>query len=1090
LRNKTTYILVFCTILIGSSLKNLAQERGKLLLQNYSYTEYKAETQNWAITTDKNGLMYIGNSNGVLIYDGSGWQLVRISNNSIVRKLATSDKGTVFVGGEGTFGFLYADKLGKTVYVPLDTLVNDSIEIGAVWALNILNNRVYFQTQNYLFEYNGNAIKTFRSRGRYFYSSFVYEKSLYITEIDYGLSKIVSDSLQLLTPHKYFKNNDLFDIAPFRDSLFLMITFSKPPQIYDPKQLKIIGNFESSANDYISANGLNSFAYDANYLYFGTDKGGLAIVDYSGKNVEIIDESIGLQDPSIYAIYLLNNKIWLGLSSGVSVIDRSNKLKLWDKKNGIPNSATSIIRYNGVLYASQILGLSVAQNPANSGLAGNLTQFKPVPEIKYSAWSLCNFKANSTVKSALICASSDGLYEIKNKQAKLLSYGSFTLAVQSIKYPELLIACYYDGIALLNMKTYKYTSFLEKYDYHYRNLGQDANGRIWVPVNTKGVMRFEINDSMKVDTKSVKIFGKEHGIKSMLEMYIFIEGDKILLTTPGEVYYYDEKTEAFLPEKRFSVLPKDVIIRQLDKDATGNYWINGAYRLIRNADGLAIDSLLKLQLPNGIVETTYMDNEEFLWIGTSEGLFRYKLKNELNENAEKFKTLIRKVSVNDSVIFSGIYPLYLKGANLLDAEISQIFQPANQIKKFPSTFDNFKFEYSAVFFSGEKHTNYTYKLKGYDKHWSAFTKFTYKEYTNLPYGSYTFYVKARNLYGVESEPAEFSFRIAKPWYYTTFAIVLYVIAVILGVSGIVYYNNRRLIFEKDRLEKLVLERTAEISQQKEEIMVQSEELIRANKNIRKKNRRLGAQKDEIEKQAKELEATNATRDKFFSIISHDLRSPLATIYSVLQMLRLSYESFSREQLKDFIDEMNISISSTLNLLENLLEWSGSKQGQIQSKPQNYNLLNLTNEAIVPVRERAKLKNIELTNVIPAEIMIFADSNMIQTVLRNLVSNAVKFTTGGKTVTISARIIKENFCEIAVADTGIGIPPESIPKLFRIDTHHSTQGTDKEKGTGLGLILCTEFVERNNGTIWVESEVNVGTTFYFTIPLAHLQNEEI
>jgi signal transduction histidine kinase len=230
----------------------------------------------------------------------------------------------------------------------------------------------------------------------------------------------------------------------------------------------------------------------------------------------------------------------------------------------------------------------------------------------------------------------------------------------------------------------------------------------------------------------------------------------------------------------------------------------------------------------------------------------------------------------------------------------------------------------------------------------------------------------------------------------------------------------------------------------------------------------------------ELKAANASKDKFFSIIAHDLKNPFNGIIGLSSLLLEDYDSFPPEEQKTFIKDIKITAENTFRLLQNLLEWSQTQTGKIHFEQSLFLLETITTEIIDLVKTSAGNKNIVLESTVSPDITVFADKNMIHTVIRNLLLNAVKFTRSGGKISLSARAIG-NVVEIAVKDNGIGISPENFKKLFCIDCNMISYGTEGEQGTGLGLILCKEFVEKNSGTIRVESEEGIGSTFTVTIP---------
>ncbi|HZY25886.1 MAG TPA: ATP-binding protein, partial [Bacteroidales bacterium] len=310
---------------------------------------------------------------------------------------------------------------------------------------------------------------------------------------------------------------------------------------------------------------------------------------------------------------------------------------------------------------------------------------------------------------------------------------------------------------------------------------------------------------------------------------------------------------------------------------------------------------------------------------------------------------------------------------------------------------------------------------------------------NLDPGEYTFKVKATNNDGVwNEEGVSLKIIILPPWWKTWWFKLILITVVILIFALIIYSRERQLRKQKLLLEKSVAIKTAELNE------------------------------------------LNASKDKFFSIIAHDLKNPFNTIIGFSEMLQDAVISNDPKIIYKYASMINISSVQTFRLLENLLEWANSQRGKISFTPVPINISEIIKEEFSMLDDMAKDKNIELKSNVPEKITIDADKNMIRTILRNLITNAIKFTHKNGKVEVNA-ITYKNHLEISVSDNGVGMSKDIMEKLFKIDANLSSRGTENERGTGLGLFLCKEFVEKHGGRIWAESEEGKGSTFKFLLP---------
>lgn len=305
-----------------------------------------------------------------------------------------------------------------------------------------------------------------------------------------------------------------------------------------------------------------------------------------------------------------------------------------------------------------------------------------------------------------------------------------------------------------------------------------------------------------------------------------------------------------------------------------------------------------------------------------------------------------------------------------------------------------------------------------------------------------------------------------------FAAIIIIIFLILLVIIVLYRNNRnnnKILAEKNRI-----------------IINTNIELEYLNDMLGSQNAQISNQNDQLEKLNKDLNDANAAKDKFFSIIAHDLKNPIQSLILTTDLLLNFYDRLTKEKIIDKINIINDITKNISSLLENLLNWSRSITGMISFNPEYLNISNTIACSFDLLNKLAEIKHISIDNLIDQESCAYFDKYMIDTVFRNLVSNAIKYSENGSHILIESQVINADnnrrFIELAVSDNGLGIKEEDLAKLFHIGVHHTTVGTNKEFGTGLGLILCKEFVEKHRGTISVESKYGKGSTFRFTLPV--------
>ncbi|MBN1117443.1 MAG: hypothetical protein JXA77_09580 [Bacteroidales bacterium] len=375
------------------------------------------------------------------------------------------------------------------------------------------------------------------------------------------------------------------------------------------------------------------------------------------------------------------------------------------------------------------------------------------------------------------------------------------------------------------------------------------------------------------------------------------------------------------------------------------------------------------------------------------------------------------------------------------------------------------FEYTALNYINSQKNNYAYMLEGFDKDWHYVGSKRDVTYTNLDPGNYIFRVKASNNDNVWNEEGAYLELIILPPFWKTILFRVIISLLVIGLMVLIIYLREHQVKVRNRLlEELVDKRT-------KELIMKSDLLAEKAHQVNQKN-----------KQLKEL---NEMKDRFFSIIAHDLKNPIGTITTYTKFLNDNFEDLSSEEIKTNIGQIHTSLESTFDLLSSLLEWGSTQSGMQIMKKEEVKICPLIKSALKHFEEFASSKDlsIKFTEISP-EIKLKVDKNMISSVVRNLISNAIKFSKHGGEIFISCTYDESNLFTLTVKDEGLGMSEEQLNDLFLIDKVRSTPGSKGEIGNGFGLLLSKDYIEKHNGTITVESEINKGSVFKVTLPIVH------
>ncbi len=478
-------------------------------------------------------------------------------------------------------------------------------------------------------------------------------------------------------------------------------------------------------------------------------------------------------------------------------------------------------------------------------------------------------------------------------------------------------------------------------------------------------------------------------------------------------------------------------------------------------------------LPNNVVYSVLEDRNKNLWLSTNKGISKY------NPTSGRFYNFdindgLPGNEFNGKAFFQGDDYFYFGGVNGLvifnpdeilvnpqppKVEISQLIKYSNQVVIKQNGIGSDKIEikpdenvielnFSAFEFSFPKSCMYKYRMLGFNKKWIELGNSHSIVFNNLNPGRYQLEILASNSDGIWSEnPKRIEMKVI-PKFVETITFKLILILLFLLIVGLIYYGRLKIIKKQNiELETKILDQT--------------KELVEAND---------------------ELRISNATKDKFFSIIAHDLKNPFNSLLGFSELLQEEWFTMEESKRLELVRVMHKTIDETFQLLTNLLDWSRLQRNKLKWVPESIDMHESIHLAISQVNSLAIQKDLSIIPSVSQRTFVYADKEMITTVLRNLLSNAIKFTQQRGRIMVYTRI-KDSMVNCCIEDSGVGIDPQFLSSLFEYGQNETTLGTNGEKGTGLGLILCKELMQINKGEISVKSKVGRGSTFCISLPVA-------
>jgi ligand-binding sensor domain-containing protein/signal transduction histidine kinase len=1118
---KGKYLSRFCTIIallkiLFFSFNAFAQDRN-LKFEHLTTKDGLSQSTITCILQDSKGFMWFGTQDGLNKYDGYNFTIFRRDpdnpasiKGSFVFEIIEDSKGNLWIGTES--GLNLFDRANNG-FVHYQRDVNDpnsliGNEVRAVFEDSRYNLWIgttggglnLFDRDNEKFiHYHHNESDPNSLSSNDIYS--VYEdnrKNLWIGSMQGDLD--LFDRENKVFHHYYYKNkklsnNEIWNITGDRDSNLWICSYRSG--LY---KLSFPDNGESEFTHYMhDDNDVNSISGNAIFtvfedskerLWVGTENEGLNLFDEeNNKFIHYRSDPFNdnsLNNNSIWSIYEDNTgNLWIGThAGGINMIPRYGGNFSHYKHN--PGDINSL-SHNSVTCFYEDSRHNFWIGTDGGGL--NLFNRKSETFIHYD-------RQNSNLSSdAVLSVFEDssgnlwigtwegGLNLFDRGHRNFIQYtkensglaSNTIFSIHEDKRGVLWVGTFFGGISYYDRNRNTFISYTPENsnlsDENIRVITGDSYGNLWIG-GALGLNMFIPESKMfflyahnESDDKSLS----GGYVLSILEA-----SDSILwIGTAEGLNKFDRKSQNFIQYHLKDGLPSDAI-KGIREDEEGNLWLS-------TNKGLSRFNPETRKFKNYDVSDGLQDNEFYqcshyksesgeIFFGGVNGFNSFNPK-DLIDNS-----YIPPVIITDFLIFNK--PVGIGKNSPLQTHISEAGEIRLSYRQ-----SVISFEFAALNYISSKKNQYAYRLDAFDKDWNYVGAKNTATYTNLDPGEYTFRVKGSNNDGIWNEEGTSVKVIITPPFWQTWWFRSITLSLVVMILFLIYYLKVSQIRRRNIiLESLVKERTREINEKNTILIEQTEELNNTNTQLEERQQQIEEQTDELKAQRDQLSEANSIKDKLFSIIAHDLRSPFNTLKGFIDLVQSRYDTYSDKERKNMISIIVNSAGNVYNLIDNLLNWSRSQQGAIHFVPEMANIIDIINENIELFNDQAVNKDIKIESKSAAEdIRLMIDKEMINIVIRNLLANAIKYTNVDGKIELNCKRENNNVI-ISVKDDGIGISEENKEKLFRNDIHFSSRGTKNETGTGLGLLLCKELIEKHQGKIWIESEQNLGTAIFISLPV--------
>ncbi|KQR68157.1 triple tyrosine motif-containing protein [Pedobacter sp. Leaf176] len=754
------FILFLALRLKAADIKSI----GVPYIQNFSKAIYASGNQNWSISKDKNGVMYIGNAEGLLTYDGKYWDKYRMPNGQIVRSVAADGNGKIYTGCFGDFGY-WSYKKNKLTYTSLTHLLPKSEQLNdEIWKIHIFGRKVIFQSFKAIYFLENGKISILKNKGNFLFS---YKIGNRLFVEDKGLYELKSGKLEFIPGSDVVCKTGVLSILPFKGDKLLIGTGKNGLFIYDGKAFI---QFNTPANSFLSAFQLNNGTKIlGKYYAYGTILNGIIIIDENGNIIQRINKSSGLQNNTVLSLYSDDEQnLWAGLDNGIDRIELNSPLYFYLDKTGVFGTVYSSVIFNNKIYLGTNQGLFYSD--WRDGTQFSNLNFKLIPNSQGQVWEL------TVIDNQLLCGHNNGTFNVVGDKIESLTNYSGGWTIKKLNSnPNLLIQGTYTGLLLFKKNTAGKWEFYKKianFNVPSRYVEQDNKGEIWVSHAYKGLYKLKLSADYST-VVSNKYYDKKSGLPTNYNLNLFNLENQIVFASDAGFFTYDNLSDKF---SKYNVLNRALgsfsSSNKIINAGSKKYWfINHGKTALAdfNVPGkLAIDSNQFSILDGKMVQ--YYENisrisDSIYLISVDDGFVFYNAGQKIKSQPIKIQTnvLIRRIEdITDKYFI-----------------ISENGNDGSEIE-IKNSRNNIRISYSLPYYRQSK-IKFQYYLEGYSKDWSDWSSATQKDFTNLSSGKYIFKVRAKINDSTVSEITTFEFRILRPWYLNNWAILFYVIVIAIAL---------------------------------------------------------------------------------------------------------------------------------------------------------------------------------------------------------------------------------------------------------------------------------------------------------------------